>query len=269
MLITPAGEKAKWMPIAADVVPLSAIDHVGFDVLIVSDPDTFEPFLATDARLKINYHLSARMLYRKSKDRLQTYYGTNEGILHIANSKWTAEQAEQFRNIKVEKIIPGGIDRNIFRPVNSKIVSDVICYNSRGGDQEPITIVNAARGLRVSQLTDAGASQYDLAVHICSARVFVSACLHEGFNFRPLEAMACGVPVAMTDDGGARDYARNGENALIVEPGDQKGLSKAIRRLIKDVPLRLKLIENGMETAWCYNWEKVSADLADLIADHT
>ncbi|MBW1744047.1 MAG: glycosyltransferase, partial [Deltaproteobacteria bacterium] len=118
MLITPTGEKTTWMPIAADVVSLSAVDDVEFDVLIASDPDTFEPFLATNARLKINYHLAAYMLYRKTKDKLKAYYGANGGILHVTNSQWTAEQAEQFANIQVEKVIPGGIDRNIFRPIN-------------------------------------------------------------------------------------------------------------------------------------------------------
>lgn len=267
VLITPEGKKTTWMPIAADAVSFSTVNNFQYDVLIVSDPDVIEPFLATDARLKINYHLAACMLYREANAKLKAYYGVDKGIVHIANSSWNAEQVQGFCNIQVEKIIPGGIDRNIFHPVNADLVYDIVCYGSKRIHKGTDTIDSATRGLKLLYLDGLGLHQNELARQISSARVFASACLHEGFNFCPLEAMACGIPVAMTDDGGSREYARDGENALIVEPGDEKGLSEAIHRLIDDVPLRLRLIENGMETAWRYDWDKVSAELIDLISE--
>ncbi|WP_246263954.1 glycosyltransferase [Metallosphaera tengchongensis] len=37
----------------------------------------------------------------------------------------------------------------------------------------------------------------------------------EDYTLTPLEAMACGTPVAITDNAGSRAYAVNGYNALI------------------------------------------------------
>jgi glycosyltransferase involved in cell wall biosynthesis len=95
--------------------------------------------------------------------------------------------------------------------------------------------------------------------------VFASAAWHEGFNFLPLEAMACGVPVVMTDDGGSREYARDGENAVVVPVGDADALREAIQRVLQDAELRAGLIESGMRTAWEYDWDAVTLRLADLV----
>jgi len=61
--------------------------------------------------------------------------------------------------------------------------------------------------------------------------------------------------------------ARDGENALVVPSRDEKALRDAIHRLLNDIPLRLKFIENGMETAWRYTWDRVTAEFADLISN--
>ncbi len=92
-------------------------------------------------------------------------------------------------------------------------------------------------------------SDEDLRRIYSSADLFVSSSLYEGFNLPPLEAMACGTPVAMTDSGGSREYARDGENALVVPPGDPEALADAVERLLRDERLREKLVKAGLETA--------------------
>lgn len=49
--------------------------------------------------------------------------------------------------------------------------------------------------------------------------IFISPSHSEGFGLPALEAMACGVPVVITDSGGCRDYA-NTATSLISPPGD-------------------------------------------------
>jgi glycosyltransferase involved in cell wall biosynthesis len=120
--------------------------------------------------------------------------------------------------------------------------------------------VEACRGLRLLKLAEINPSQEEMARHLCRGRVFVSACWHEGFNLCGLEAFACGVPVAMTDDGGSRDYARNGENALVVPVGDAPALRAAIDRLLWDQELRLRFIEAGMDCALKSSWSAVTAN---------
>jgi len=57
-----------------------------------------------------------------------------------------------------------------------------------------------------------------------------------------LQAMACGKPVILTRSRGLQDPSlRDGENLLIVEPGDHVGLAAAINRLIADPALAERL----------------------------
>ena len=52
----------------------------------------------------------------------------------------------------------------------------------------------------------------------------------EGFGIVFLEANACGVPVLTSRDGGMRDYVVDGENGILVETHDAKGIEAALVR---------------------------------------
>jgi glycosyltransferase involved in cell wall biosynthesis len=85
--------------------------------------------------------------------------------------------------------------------------------------------------------------------------VFVSASWGEGFGLPPLEAMACGVPVVVTDSGGVRDYARSGENCLMVPPRALESLAAAMVRVLDDRAFAARLAEAGISTAAQFQWE--------------
>lgn len=267
-LITPHGEKTDWLPISAQVIDTNDAKSIRFDVLIVSDPDVYPFFSETAADLRINYHLAPYHLYRNPDKNLERYYRDSSDknpIHHVANSKWTADNAESAHKIHNEGIFPGGIDPYLFFPHNEEKVFDVVFYGSDRPHKGTATILSATSDLRTLSLATLDAQQDDLARHISKGRVFASACWHEGFNFCPLEAMACGVPVAMTDDGGSREYAVDRENALVVPVNDAQALREAIHEALENIPLRLRLIENGLWTASRYTWDRVTTDFAALI----
>jgi len=60
------------------------------------------------------------------------------------------------------------------------------------------------------------------------------------------EAMAMGKPVVATRAAGTIDYVRNGENGLLVEPGDAAALATAINRLLRDAELARRLSETAL-----------------------
>jgi len=106
-----------------------------------------------------------------------------------------------------------------------------------------------------------------LAQHYSDSDLFVSSSWHEGFGLPPLEAMACGTPVVLTDSGGVRDYARSGENCLMVPPKDTQKLAKAITNLLSDQALMERFQHNGPLTASEYTWEKVVDRLEAALFD--
>lgn len=87
--------------------------------------------------------------------------------------------------------------------------------------------------------------------------LFISCSWGEGLGYPPLEAMACGTPVVLTDSIGVRDYARHEENCLIVPPQNPVAVASAMVRLAQDPALVQRLVAQGTETVRHYEWDAV------------
>ncbi len=96
----------------------------------------------------------------------------------------------------------------------------------------------------------------------CHILVFPS--IYEGFPLSPLEAMACGLVPVVSDIGGLRAYVRNGDNGVIVPPGDPAALSEAVQALLDDPARWAVLQRRARETALEYGWSRV-ADRFELL----
>ena len=91
----------------------------------------------------------------------------------------------------------------------------------------------------------------------------------EPWGLVPLEAMAVGRPVVATGTGGSAEYLRDGENCLLVAPGDPAGLRGAAERLRDDPELRARLVAGGRETAARFTeaaWVAQIVTLAERVA---
>ena len=72
--------------------------------------------------------------------------------------------------------------------------------------------------------------------------------------------MACGCALVTTDNGGSRDYAVDGETALVVPPGDAAGLAAAAERLLRDDAARARLAGAGAELVRRrFDWDNTAA----------
>jgi glycosyltransferase involved in cell wall biosynthesis len=71
----------------------------------------------------------------------------------------------------------------------------------------------------------------------------------EPWGLVPLEAMGCSCPVIATGLGGSSEYLRDGENSLLVPPGDPVAIAAAVGRLAGDRDLRRRLRAGGLQTA--------------------
>ncbi|MGW1469040.1 glycosyltransferase family 4 protein [Streptomyces sp. NPDC002308] len=87
----------------------------------------------------------------------------------------------------------------------------------------------------------AGAAE-DVRPWIHAADVVVLPSRWEGMALAPLEAMACGRPVVMTDVAGARESLPPGQDAhCLVPPDDPAALAAALTSLLSDSALRTEL----------------------------
>lgn len=88
------------------------------------------------------------------------------------------------------------------------------------------------------------------------ALVFVSQSLGDSFGLPPLEAMASGTAVVLTDTVGAREYARDGENCLVVPIKNSQKTAESVKLLLQNSELRECFEKAGIDTAKNYDWEK-------------
>lgn len=100
-------------------------------------------------------------------------------------------------------------------------------------------------------------SDSELSRLYASTTLFVSCSWGEGLGYPPLEAMACGTPVVLTDSGGVRDYAEHEENCLMVLPKDVTAIAAAVERLLVNEELAARLSVSGLKTMERYKWETV------------
>jgi glycosyltransferase involved in cell wall biosynthesis len=140
----------------------------------------------------------------------------------------------------------------VLKNVNKKVPVHVVFV----GGKSLVRRYSKTIGLDFEYSVFSNVSDEVLAGLYSSSDVFLFTSYAEGFGLPPLEAMACGTPVVMTDNKGSRDYAKDGFNALISQPGDVKSLSDNLLKALQDDKLRERMIENGLETAKKFTWAK-------------
>ena len=78
------------------------------------------------------------------------------------------------------------------------------------------------------------------------------------------EYMAAGKPIVASDLPSIREVLRDGENALLVPPGNPPALTAAIRRLREDPELAAKLAAQARHDALDYTWDRRAERLETL-----
>jgi glycosyltransferase involved in cell wall biosynthesis len=110
-------------------------------------------------------------------------------------------------------------------------------------------------------------NQTEIPKHYAMSDVFV---LPSAFDPRATvvnEAMACGLPVILTDRcGPVGDIAREGDNAFVMKFGDRATLTDRLDRLASDPALRRRMGERSREIIDGWNYDAGVRGVADAVA---
>jgi glycosyltransferase involved in cell wall biosynthesis len=108
----------------------------------------------------------------------------------------------------------------------------------------------------------------DVEFYFSAADVYVGPSLEDTFAQPPAEAMACGLPVIVSQTNGTAEIITHGADGLILkDAADSGALAAMIRRLYEDKEFRFRLGEKAAETARQYTWERNGRELAAVFEE--
>jgi len=87
---------------------------------------------------------------------------------------------------------------------------------------------------------------------------FMFPSLYEGFGLPPLEAMACGAPVIVSNSSSIPEVV--GNVGVSFDPMDVDGIAEAMRRIVDDSAWRMECSVKGVQRASSFSWQRTGRD---------
>ncbi len=105
-------------------------------------------------------------------------------------------------------------------------------------------------------------SSEDLLYLYNAAQMLVQPSYYEGFGLPPLEAMACGTPVIVSNVSSLPEVV--GDAGLLVDPNSVDEITVAMWRLLTDEALRQQCIQRGLKRAQSFSWDKTALQTLEV-----
>ncbi len=117
-----------------------------------------------------------------------------------------------------------------------------------------------ASGVKDSIVLPGFVKAEEKALWLGSATAFVYPSIYEGFGLPPLEAMACGTPVVVSDAASLPEVV--GDAGLSIGPRDAIGWAQALQRVWTDQAYRAELRERGLRQSKKFTWLETARQTA-------
>jgi len=108
-------------------------------------------------------------------------------------------------------------------------------------------------------------SENELALIYNKASVFVFPSFYEGFGLPPLEAMACGCPVIVSDRASLPEVCS--DSALYVNPHEPEDIADKIMKVLENQELRENLRKKGIQRSQSFKWENTAKDILNIFEE--
>ncbi len=108
-------------------------------------------------------------------------------------------------------------------------------------------------------------ARQDLPALYSAADCLCHPAWYEGFGLPPLEAMACGTPVVVSDRASLPEVV--GDAGLLVDPADPDAWTAALERVLNDEELRDDLRRRGRARAQSFSWTRTAQETWRVLQD--
>jgi D-inositol-3-phosphate glycosyltransferase len=107
-------------------------------------------------------------------------------------------------------------------------------------------------------------AQEELARWCAAATLVAVPSYNESFGLVAAEAQATGTPVVAAAVGGLTTAVRDGHSGLLVDGHEPRAWAAALRRVVEDERLRLRLEAGALEQARQFSWERTADRMLDV-----
>jgi D-inositol-3-phosphate glycosyltransferase len=146
--------------------------------------------------------------------------------------------------------------------LRSRLVVPVVGGPSGSGLEHPESLAQLANELGLDDVVRfvPPVSQAELARWCAAATLVAVPSYNESFGLVAAEAQATGTPVVAAAVGGLTTVVRDGHSGLLVAGHDARDWAAALRRVLEDDDLRLRLEAGALEQARRFAWEHTASE---------
>jgi D-inositol-3-phosphate glycosyltransferase len=150
--------------------------------------------------------------------------------------------------------------------LRSRMVVPVVGGPSGSGLEHPESLAQLSTELGLDDVVRfvPPVAQQDLARWCAAATLVAVPSYNESFGLVAAEAQATGTPVVAAAVGGLTTVVRDGHSGLLVDGHEAREWAAALRRVIEDDDLRIRLEGGALEQARQFAWEKTAARSLDV-----
>lgn len=147
--------------------------------------------------------------------------------------------------------------------LRSRLVVPIVGGPSGTGLEHPESLAQLASELRLDGPDGVvrfvpPVAQDELARWAAAATVVAVPSYNESFGLVAVEAQATGTPVVAAAVGGLTTVVRDGHSGLLVDGHDPHDWADALRRVVEDDELRVRLEAGALEHAREFSWERTA-----------
>lgn len=108
----------------------------------------------------------------------------------------------------------------------------------------------------------------DMKAFYAGLDLFVNPSHYEAMGLTHIEAMACGVPVLVSNAPAMNLMLKEGENSFFFDTGNVEDLTGKIKYLLENSDIRNKVVNNGLEFIKKFKLEKYLIDLENIYEEN-
>jgi glycosyltransferase EpsD len=225
----------------------------------------------TDGLITINEedYNAAEKFSRRKKCKVYRIHGIGADFSKVKNPSRTREEMREEFGIPLDTFLvmsnsEVNENKNITTSIKAVAANENVYLLVCGSGKLLEECKTLAKELNAEERIKFAGYRFDAKELLNCADAFILSSYREGLPLAPIEAMAAGLPLIVSDNRGTREYAVQGENALICKAEDVEGFTKAIELLSKDKDMCIRLGEKGREISEKYELSNAVAEMAEI-----